>query len=58
MSEIQEYTFERDPNGVIHEFKRTRKCKWFYTDNGYSDRSKYGTFLSFAGREKYFDYSF
>ena len=58
MSEIQEYEFERNPKGTIHEFKRTRKYKWFYTDNGCADRTKYGTYLCFSGREKYYDYSF
>ena len=56
MSDCQEYTYERDFNGSIHTFKRTRKDKSVYTDNGKSD--DWGTFLIFGVRRRYYDYSF
>lgn len=56
MSDCQDYEYERDVNGSIYTFKRTRKDKNTYTSNGkYSD---WGTKLGFGWREKYFDYSF
>lgn len=54
MSDSQEYKIERDENGVIHTFKRTRKGT--YTDNGLS--KDYGIRLHFGFRRKYYDYSF
>ena len=57
-SDWQEYEFERDLNGTIHTFKRTRKYKSLYTDNGISKWGDYGTSLLFGVRREYFDYSF
>ena len=56
MSDCQSYEYERDLNGSIHTFKRTRKSKNFYTDNGRYD--DWGTWLCFGVRRKYYDYSF
>lgn len=58
MSECQEYEYSRDENGRVYVFKRTRKDKSMYTDNGVSKWGNYGMRLSFGGRRKYFDYSF
>lgn len=56
MSEDQYYIYERNLNGSIHTFKRTRKDKNVYTSNGlYYD---WGTKLGFGYRRTYFDYSF
>ena len=56
MSDCQDYDFERDVNGDIYTFKRTRKDKNVYTDNGkYTD---YGVKLWFGFRSEYYDYSF
>ena len=58
MSDDQEYRFERDPNGSIYTFKRTRKYKNMYTDNGVSKWGDYGIKLWFGGRYEYYDYLF
>lgn len=58
MSDCQEYEYSRNENGRVHIFKRTRKNKSMYTDNGVSKWGDYGMRLSFGGRRKYFDYSF
>lgn len=56
ISDVQDYKIERDPNGKIHTFKRTRKNRNVFTNNGkYYD---WGTKLSFGGRIKYYDFSF
>lgn len=58
MSDCQEYEYSRNENGSIHVFKRTRKDKSMYTDNGVSKRGDYGMRLVFGVRVKYYDYSF
>ena len=56
MSDCQDYDYYRNEKGSIHTFKRTRKDKNVYTDNGKYD--DWGTMLLFGFREKYYDYSF
>ena len=56
MSDCQSYVYERDLNGTIRTYKRTRTNKSFYSENGsYRD---WDTFLLFGVRRKYYDYSF
>lgn len=54
MSDTQEYKYEKDINGVVHTFKKTRKG--LFTDNGRSDN--YSKKLLFGFRKKYYDYTF
>jgi hypothetical protein len=58
MSESQSYTYERNPEGAIKTFKRTRKFKDFFTDNGRAKYGEYGCSLRIGNRERYFDFSF
>lgn len=48
MSESQDYSYERDPHGVLHVFRHTKR--------GY--RNSRGNGLLVGVREKYYDYSF
>ncbi|WP_281512149.1 hypothetical protein [Mammaliicoccus vitulinus] len=59
MSDSQSYKFERDPQGHITRFYKTRRkdITWF-TDTGRSTFNTYGTYLSLKIRREYFDYSF
>ena len=56
MSDCQEYEYERDLNGEITIFKRTRKYKDCYTDNGRVN--DYGCLLGLGYRREYYDFSF
>ena len=58
MSDCQDYEYSRNPNGRIHTFKRTRKNKNVYTDNGVYTWGNYGSKLYFGYRERYYDYTF
>jgi hypothetical protein len=49
MSEAQAYTYERDPNGPIDVFRKTKR--------GWRS-SKSGAYLVLGHREKHYDYSF
>ena len=51
--DVQDYKIERDPNGKIHTFKRTRKNRNVFTNNGkYYD---WGTKLIFGGKINYYN---
>lgn len=59
MSDCQNYTFERDKNGHIQRFYKTRKKEYtFFTETGKYAYNSYGTYLSLKIRNEYFDYSF
>lgn len=59
MSASQTYEFERNPNGRIHTFYKTRrKDITFFTNTGRSTYDDYGIWLSLKKRSAYFDYSF
>ena len=59
MSESQTYEFERNPNGRIHTFYKTRhRGITLFTNTGRSTYGDYGIWLSLKQRRCYFDYSF
>lgn len=55
----QSYKFERDPNGRIQRFYKTRRKDFtLFTDTGRYTYNEYGAYLTLKKKEKYFDYSF
>lgn len=49
LSESQEYTYSRNPDGMIEVFRLNKYGRW---------KSKGGRYLSIGRREKYHDFSF
>lgn len=59
MSDNQEYEYQRNENGQIYTFYKTRyKDFTLFTDTGKSQYNTYGIYLDLKVRRKYFDYSF
>lgn len=59
MSNCQSYRFERDENGHVTRFYKTRKKEYtFFTETGKYSYNSYGTYLSLKIRQEYYDYSF
>lgn len=59
MSDCQDYRIERDENGRIQTFYKTRKQEYtLFTDTGKFTYNNYGIWLMLKVRRKYYDYSF
>lgn len=59
MSDCQDYRFERDTNGRVHTFYKTRKQEYtLFTNTGRFTYDNYGIWLMLKVRRKYYDYSF
>ena len=59
MSDCQDYRFERDENGRIQTFYKTRKQEYtLFTNTGKFTYNNYGIWLMLKVRRKYYDYSF
>lgn len=54
MSEEQDYTYERNPNGAILTFTLRKNGRWIKK----GDTMEHGNSLSIGIREKYHDFSF
>jgi len=62
MSDSQEYTYERDPNGSLTHWKKNKKGRWVVAfrnpKTGRWNLTNGGQYLSIGIRDEYYDYSF
>lgn len=62
MSDMQDYEYERDPNGIVYNFRKNKNGKWdevrFNEETGRWNKINGGSGISIGFRREYYDFSF